>query len=69
MAGEWFTQYHPKDGSIPEPQRIFPDFGDMLAYVRAFLQSDTPGALHIHTPPRATDNEREQLRACGAILT
>ena len=64
--GDWFIQVHPVKG-VAENAIYFVDFDAMLAFVRKFKKRISGDVLRVHTPAKATPEQREKLRDLGCV--
>ena len=64
--GDWLIQLHPVKG-VPENAIYFVDFGAMLAFVRKSKKRMSDDIVRVHTPARATPEQREKLRGLGCV--
>jgi hypothetical protein len=67
MTDYWSVFIYSIDG-VTETSEIMDSFAATLAAVKAFKQGNTEEILNVLVPVMATEQERNELRANGAIL-
>ena len=67
-TSEWEIRVHDRDGTKVKTSDVMKDFDATIVAVKAFKKTGSGEMLRVHVPAKATDKERRELIANGAIL-
>jgi hypothetical protein len=70
MSDRWFVEVYPAGANKPDAPTYFDDFDQTLEFMKTFkLMGAATDTLRVHTPAKATDQERIILMNYGALST